>query len=101
MNNDETFSEVRFASLNPTVAYSFNDNLSIGLSAILGYSDVQFRFWPGASTNGGTPPPETSDDFYGMDLSEPAKNLQLRLPPGPDVARDSPVAVRLRLPEQD
>jgi long-chain fatty acid transport protein len=75
VNNDETFSEVRFASLNPTVAYSFNENISIGLSAILGYSDVQFRFWPGTSSDGGTPPPEITDDFYGMDLTKQAKTF--------------------------
>ena len=66
---DETFSEVRFASVNPSFAYRFNDSVSLGFSAILGYSDLKFRFWPGTSTNSGTPM-NPMDDFYGLDLSE-------------------------------
>jgi len=56
---DDTYSEVRFASLVPTVACSITDDFSIGLSANLGYSDVAFDFWP--------------DTPGGMEMTDPAK----------------------------
>lgn len=43
---DETFSEVRFGTLTPTLAYAINDDLSIGASFNLGYADNPFG--PGA-----------------------------------------------------
>ena len=78
VNNDETYSQVSFASLNPTVAYSFNDNLSIGLSGLLGYSMVEFRFWPETSSYFDADPPGPGPEdqaFFGMDLTEPAKTF--------------------------
>lgn len=78
--SDQTYSQVRFATINPTVSYSFTDNLSLGLTANLGWSDVAFRFWPGSSSDGGTPP-DPSDDFYGANLykSASAFNYAARL----------------------
>ena len=46
---DETFSEVRFATLTPTVAYSISEDMAIGLTANLGYADASFRFFPTTS----------------------------------------------------
>ena len=72
---DETFSEVRYMALTPTVAYNVTPALSLGLSANVGYSDVQFRFWPNTSfySDGGTPD-DRSDDmgFFGADLADRA-----------------------------
>lgn len=73
---DGTYSEVRFLTATPTVAYAFNDELAIGVSANAGYSDVKFRFYPNTSfySDGGTPA-DPSDDvgFFGANLSERAK----------------------------
>jgi long-chain fatty acid transport protein len=75
---DETFSEVRFATLTPTVAYAATPQLSFGLGANLGYSDVQFRFWPNTSyyNDAGTPA-DPSDDigFLGVSMSERAQTF--------------------------
>ena len=59
MTVDDTYSQVRFATLVPTVAYSISEDVSIGLSANLGYSDVAFDFWP--------------DTPNGMEMTDPAK----------------------------
>jgi len=72
--SDETYSQVRFATINPTVAYSFTDNLSLGLTGNLGWSDVAFRFWPGSSSDGNTPQDPT-DDFYGANLYQAASTF--------------------------
>jgi long-chain fatty acid transport protein len=73
---DGTHSMVRFMTLNPTVAYSFNEDLSIGGTFNAGYSDVEFRFYPETSfyNDGGTPA-DPSDDmgFFGADMSKRAR----------------------------
>jgi len=66
MTSDETFSEVRFANLTPTFAYSFTDDLSIGVTANLGYSDVAFRFWPNTSFF-----QDPQNNFFGANLKDP------------------------------
>lgn len=75
---DETFSEVRFATLTPTVAYAVTPHVALGVSANLGYSDVQFRFWPYTSfySDGGTPA-DPSDDmgFFGASLVDRARTF--------------------------
>lgn len=75
---DQTTSEVRFATLTPTIAYKFNEQLALGVSVNAGYSDVTFGFWPATSyyNDMGTPT-DPSDDmgFFGADLSTRAKAL--------------------------
>jgi long-chain fatty acid transport protein len=73
---DGTYSEVRFLTATPTVAYAVNEDFAIGVSANAGYSDVTFRFFPNTSyynTNG--TPLDPSDDigFFGANLSGRAK----------------------------
>lgn len=81
---DGTYSEVRYLTLSPTVAYAAGEQLSFGASVNGGYSDVKFRFWPNTSfySDGGTPT-DPSDDmgFFGANLSERAKawNASARL----------------------
>jgi long-chain fatty acid transport protein len=73
---DGTYSEVRFLTATPTMAYAVNEDLAIGLSVNAGYSDVTFRFFPNTSyyNNGGTPLDPTDDiGFFGANLSERAK----------------------------
>jgi len=82
---DNSFSEVRFATLTPAVAHSITPDLSVGLTAKLGYSDVAFKFWPNTSFFSGNPATAFNYAFrFG---------LMWRATPG--------VAVRFRLPEQD
>ena len=73
---DQTSSEVRFATLTPTVAYRVNDKFAFGVSLNAGYSDVTFGFWPATSfySDGGTPM-DPSDDmgFLGSELTTRAK----------------------------
>ena len=62
--NEKTYSQVRFATLVPTVAYAPSEDFSIGLSVNLGYSDVAFDFWPNTAA---------SPFFAGMEMTDPAK----------------------------
>lgn len=73
---DRTSSEVRFATLTPTVAYKFDERFALGASLNVGYSDVTFAFWPGTSyyNDMGTPA-DPSDDmgFFGAEITSRAK----------------------------
>jgi long-chain fatty acid transport protein len=62
---DETFSEVRFATLTPTVAYALSDDASLGASLNLGYADASFRFFPHTSFFNTQDP---ANSFFGVDL---------------------------------
>jgi long-chain fatty acid transport protein len=46
---DETFSEVRFGTLTPTVAYALSPDMALGAAFNLGYADASFRFFPHTS----------------------------------------------------
>lgn len=46
---DETYTQVRFATAAPTLAYAFSDDLALGLTWNLGYADASFRFFPATS----------------------------------------------------
>jgi long-chain fatty acid transport protein len=75
---DGTFSEVRFLTATPTVAYAINEDLALGMSANAGYSDVAFRFFPNTSyyNDNGTPLDPTDDiGFFGANLSGRAKTF--------------------------
>lgn len=73
---DDTYSEVRFVTVSPTVAYAINDRLAVGASFNGGYSDLKFRFWPHTSfySDMGTPL-DPADDmaFFGANLAERVK----------------------------
>ena len=64
---DETFSEVRFMTLSPTVAYSFSDDLAVGVTLNLGYADASFRFFPNTSFFNVQDP---QNSFFGVDLDQ-------------------------------
>ncbi len=66
---DGTYSEVRFLTLTPTVAYAVNEDVAVGVSLNAGYSDVKFRFYPNTSYYDGG----TGYGFFGADLTERAK----------------------------
>ena len=72
---DETFTEVRFATLTPTVAYAFSDDMAVGASANLGYADASFRFFPHTSFFNTQDP---ANSFFGLDM-EQAKGAQTSL----------------------
>ncbi len=46
---DQTYTQVRFMTVSPTVAYSFSEDSAIGATINLGYADAAFRFFPGTS----------------------------------------------------
>lgn len=82
--NQETSSEVRYLSVTPAVSYAFNENISLGLSANLGYSDLTYSFWPGTSfyQDNGNPGPSPEDiGFFGNDVTKNISgfNWNLRL----------------------
>jgi long-chain fatty acid transport protein len=70
---DETFTQVRFASLTPCVAYAVNKDLSFGLSANVGWSDLEYRFWPQSSAVVNFPPdadPANDTPFPGQNMTQ-------------------------------
>lgn len=72
---DETFTEVRFATMTPTVAYAFNEDMALGLTANVGYADASFRFFPRTSFFN---PDNPAMSFPGVNLKQ-AGGLQTNL----------------------
>ena len=72
---DETFTEVRFATFTPTVAYAFNEDMSVGAALNLGYADASFRFYPHTSFFNAEDP---QNSFFGADM-ERAGGAQVNL----------------------
>ncbi len=64
---DETYTEVRFMTVNPTVAYSISEDMAVGLALNLGYADASFRLFPDTSFFN-TAAPEQS--FFGVNLKQ-------------------------------
>jgi long-chain fatty acid transport protein len=69
---DQTRSEVRFVTFSPTVAYSFSDDMALGLTLNIGYADASFRFFPETSYFNAASP---ADSFFGVKM-DPAAGLQ-------------------------
>lgn len=46
---DQTYTQVRFMTLSPTVAYSLSEDSAIGATLNLGYADASFRLFPETS----------------------------------------------------
>lgn len=46
---DGTYTQVRFMTISPTVAYSFSEDFAVGATMNVGYADASFRFFPGTS----------------------------------------------------
>lgn len=72
---DCTYSEVRFATLTPTVAYSFSDDHAVGATLNVGWADASFEFFPQTSFFFA---PNPAYRFAGVDL-ERAGGLQTNL----------------------
>lgn len=75
---DETYTQVRFATLTPAVSYAVSERLSFGLSANVGWSDVEYRFWPGTSVVVDLPPsgPGAEDQpFPGQNMTQAASGF--------------------------
>ncbi len=72
---DETFSEVRFMTLNPTVAYSINEDMSIGAALNIGYADASFALFPDTSFFN---PINPEQSFFGVNMKQ-AGGLQTNL----------------------
>lgn len=69
---DETYTEVRFGTLTPTVSYAVNEDMAFGLSLSIGYADASFRFFPETSYFNTENP---AFSFFGVDM-EQAGGLQ-------------------------
>lgn len=72
---DETFTEVRFMTLSPTLAYSINDDMAVGGTLNIGYADASFRFFPNTSFFNVENPAQS---FFGVNMKE-ASGLQTNL----------------------
>jgi long-chain fatty acid transport protein len=73
---DDTFSEVRFGTVTPTVAYSINEDMAVGATLNIGYADVDFRFFPNTSFFNAQDP---QNSFFGMKMTDVAGGLQSNL----------------------
>jgi long-chain fatty acid transport protein len=72
---DQTYTEVRFATLSPTVAYAISDDMALGATLNIGYADASFKFFPNTSFFN-VQNPEMS--FFGVDMDK-AAGLQTSL----------------------
>jgi len=72
---DDVFTEVRFLTAVPTVAYALSDDMAVGAALNVGYADASFSLYPNSSFFN-TAQPEAS--FFGVDL-ERAGGLQTNL----------------------
>jgi long-chain fatty acid transport protein len=72
---DQSYTQVRFMTLSPTVAYSFNEDAAIGATLNLGYADAAFRLFPSTSFFNSQNPQMS---FFGPKL-EDAAGLQTSL----------------------
>ncbi len=64
---DETYTEVRFMTVNPTVAYSIHEDMAVGLSLNVGYADASFKLFPGTSFFNAENPEQS---FFGVNLKQ-------------------------------
>jgi hypothetical protein len=64
---DETYSEVRFGTLTPTVAYAINPDMALGASVNIGYADASFRFFPHTSFFNAQDP---ANSFFGAAMNK-------------------------------
>jgi long-chain fatty acid transport protein len=62
---DDTYSEVRFATLSPTVSYAIHDDMALGLTLNLGYADASFRFFNDTSFFNSHAPEQS---FFGLNM---------------------------------
>ncbi len=64
---DQTYTEVRFMTLSPTVSYSFGEDMAIGLALNLGYADASFKFFPETSFFNVESPDQS---FFGVNMKQ-------------------------------
>lgn len=69
---DETYTQIRFMTVSPTVAYAFSEDMALGLTWNLGYADASFRFFPATSFFNQQNP---NFSFFGVKMEE-AKGYQ-------------------------
>jgi len=65
---DELTSQVSFMRLNPLVSYKVNENVTLGGTLLVGYSQCNFSVYPGTYSAGADGKPGTGDDFAGMNI---------------------------------
>lgn len=72
---DETYTQVRFMTVSPTIAYSISEDAAVGATLNLGYADASFRFFPATSYFN---PDNPQMSFFGPKM-EDAAGLQTSL----------------------
>lgn len=72
---DETFTEIRFMTLTPTVSYAISGDMSVGAALNIGYADASFRFFPNTSFFNAADPEQS---FFGVNMKK-ASGLQTNL----------------------
>jgi len=65
-NTDELTSQVSFMRFNPLLSYKVSDAVTLGATAMIGYSQCKFSLYPGTYSPGPDGTPGTGDDFGGM-----------------------------------
>lgn len=69
---DGTYSEVRFMTLSPTLAYSISEDAAVGVTLNIGYADASFKFYEDTSFFN---PMAPEMSFFGVNMKR-AKGLQ-------------------------
>jgi len=72
---DQTYTQVRFATLSPTVAYAISEDSAVGATLNIGWADAAFRFFPETSFFNAANPQMS---FFGPKM-ENAAGLQTSL----------------------
>jgi long-chain fatty acid transport protein len=66
---DQTYTQVRFMSVSPTLAYSLSEDSAIGATLNLGWADASFRLFPSTSYFNAANP---AMSFFGPKMEEAA-----------------------------
>lgn len=64
---DGTSTEVRFATLSPTLSYAFDEDMALGLTLNVGYADASFSFYRDTSFFN---PQSPEQSFFGLDMDK-------------------------------
>jgi len=66
---DELTSQVSFMRFNPLLSYKVSQDVTLGATLMVGYSQAKFSFYPKTYSAGRDGTPGTGDDFAGMDVT--------------------------------
>ena len=64
---DSFDSQVSYMRMSGTASYQLSDKFAVGAGVMVGYTDIQFSFFPNTYSVGRDNQPGTMDDFMGVD----------------------------------